>query len=428
MYSHSHIFIPSTKKEVSFCKICSILSYKGKASQILPIKSYNRFNIDPLKMKFKPIITVSNYKLLNHLKYLKFKNKGYLKIQFLVNTFGLKSMIFYKSICYLNRIFLENDIPEESIDNISSLCVLLVAEYNECVIPSVLEENLTKNENDILYHFNKNYEEGKRHKSNLRGLFGYIKKHVNNYKYWEVLCLKYLNYDLERYTAYDYLILFFKLGIFFCGEKINIIDKLKYCINILDLIVYDKYFCDFSQYIVAMSIIKITLENDNLFDQKIFKYIYGVDLSKSKYMKCSNVIKNILNESINNYYAKSYFNILNSLLYLYQINNHKALINIINEKNENQYENNKNKKGKKEEEKNDKGDKGMNYKDNKYFDISQFKTQNINNLHFIVNKVNNFNFSNNNSCINNNFNYFGNNYFFININNDFTNNCNKNFQ
>ena len=237
MEPHSHIFIPSTKKEVSFCKTCSILSYKEKAAQILPIKAYSRFNIDPLTMKFKPISLVTDYTLPNHLEFLEYKNKAYLKIRFLVNTFGLKSMIFYKSICFLNQIFLENDLPKEFIDNIASLCVLFVTEYNECAIPSIIKENLTKNENDILYHYNKNYKEGEKHKSNLRGLFGYIKKHVNNYKYWEVLCIKYLNYYLERYSAYDYLILFFKLGIFFCEEKLNIIDRLKFCINILDLII-----------------------------------------------------------------------------------------------------------------------------------------------------------------------------------------------
>ena len=376
-------------------------------------------------MKFKPIVLVSDYSLPNHLKYLVYKNKAFLKIRFLVNTFGLKSMIFYKSICFMNQIFLENDISKEWIDSICSLCVLLVTEYNECVIPSILEENLTKNENDILYHYNKNYKEGEKHKSNLRGLFGYIKKHVNNYKYTEVLCIKYLKYDLERYSAYDYLILFFKLGIFFCEEKLNIIDRLKYCINILDLIIYDNHFCYFSQYTFAMSIIKLALESDNFFDQKIFKYIYGVDLSKSKYIKCSNIIKNILNNAINNYYAKNYFNILNNFFYLYQINSQKEFINKINEKNENQYINNKNKKEKQEEEKND-SHKEMNYKNNKYFDISQFKTQNINNHHFYVNNVNYFDFSNYNSCINNNFNFFGNNYFYI--NNNLTSNCNKNFQ
>ena len=105
MHSHSHLFIPTTKKDVKYCKICSSLSYKGIFSKNLSIKSNNRFNVDPLKMKFKPISSVCNYKLINHIKYLENKNRAILKIKFLVNCFGLKSMIFYKSICLMNQIF-----------------------------------------------------------------------------------------------------------------------------------------------------------------------------------------------------------------------------------------------------------------------------------------------------------------------------------
>jgi hypothetical protein len=245
---------------------------------------------------------------------------------------------------------------------------------------------------------------------------------VFNYKYWEVLCLKYLNYDLGRYSTYDYLILFFKLGIFFCEENINIIDRLKFCINILDLIIYDKKFCDFSQYTFAMSIIKVVFENDNFFDKKIFKYIYGVGLSKNKYIECSNLIKTILNVYINNEYSRCYFNILNNVLYFYQLKNQIAYNNKINEKGL-QFKNNNN-----EEKKND----DKNYED--YKDIickynKHLKTLIVNNNHIIINNDNNSNNKNFINCNNNNFNYYGNNYYFLNINNNnLANNCNKNYQ
>ena len=103
---------------------------------------------------------------------------------------------------------------------------------------------------------------------------------------------------MGKYTAYDYLILFFQLGLFFCEENVDLVEKLKYCVKILDYIVLNKSSCDFSQYTFAMSIIKIVLENDNFFDKNIFKYIYGVDLSKKKYINCSNLIKNILNLAV----------------------------------------------------------------------------------------------------------------------------------
>lgn len=76
------------------------------------------------------------------------------------------------------------------------------------------------------------------------------------------------------------LFYFFKLGIFFCEKEINIIEKLNYCLKILDLIVINKNSCCFNEYTFAMSIIKLAMGNDYFFDKKIFKYIYGVDLSK----------------------------------------------------------------------------------------------------------------------------------------------------
>ena len=103
---------------------------------------------------------------------------------------------------------------------------------------------------------------------------------MDDYIFWEVLCLKYLDYDLGKYSAYDYLILFFGLGIFFCKETIDIISKLNICLMILDYIIYQPNSCNFTQYIIAMSIIKVAFEAESFFDQKIFKNIYGVDLSK----------------------------------------------------------------------------------------------------------------------------------------------------
>ena len=130
-------------------------------------------------------------------------------------------------------------------------------------------------------------------------MFNYIKKNVNNYKYWEIFCLKKLNYDLGRYSAYDYLILFFDLGICFCREEINMLELLKYSVNILYFITNDRRFCEYNQYTLAMSLIKVALENYFFFDKNVFKYIYGVNLSKKKYLNCSNMVKAIINLSYN---------------------------------------------------------------------------------------------------------------------------------
>ena len=158
--------------------------------------------MDPLTLKFKPNSIVANYQCQNHIKYLELKKIGISKIKNLVHNFGLKSSVLYKAINFMNQIFLENQISTESIESIASICVLLVTEFNECCSPSISEEIITKNENDILYHSHINNvsfcndtnkrnnelvkEDLIKHKTNISGLFHYIKKNVYNYKYWQV--------------------------------------------------------------------------------------------------------------------------------------------------------------------------------------------------------------------------------------------------
>ena len=410
MSTHIHTFIPSEKKDISYCKLCYQLSYKGIIANFIPLNCENCFNINPLKFKFKPISYNINYNSQNHLKYLEFKNKGISRIKFLVNSFGLNKMTFYKSICFMNKIFLENEISINDIDNISPICILLVVKYSQCCRHFVTEEYLTKDEMDILYYHSviKNGRSAQ-NITNLKGLFNYIKIKVKDYKYWEVLCLKYLNYDLGRYSAYDYLILFFKLGIIFCKDEVLMIDKLKMCLNILDMIIYDKKFYKFSQYTFAMSIIKLIFENEKYFDKATFKHIYGVDLSKDKYIKCSNLINSIINKSI-------YSNIVNNIVFLNILNNQEMYSNKYkNLIKENYFYNQTSNKNKNEEEKIDQkgscNNKGIIYKYNNFFDFGQFNPI-INNKNIIINNnyinVNNFfdvkyNFDNN--CIYNNYFY-----------------------
>ena len=422
---HSHIFQPTSKKDICYCKICNKLSYNGSICQSLPIDTFPKFDIDPFKLKYKPMNAVANYNLENHLKYLEHKRIGISKIRYLTNTFGLKSMVFFKAVNFMNQIYLENNISTDDIESIASLCVLLVAEFNECCLPSIYDEYMTKEESDILFHnHSKKIKEDKiKHKSNLHGLFHYIKKNVNNYKYWEVLCLKKLNYDLGKYSAYDYLILFFELGLFFWKANINILDKLKYCINILDFITNNKKSCDYSQYTLAMSIIKVALENNNYFDKDIYKYIYGVDLSKKKYINCSNMIKTNLILYYNNNIDKS-----KNLIYNYLINNQSQLkdncLNISEINRSNQINRLANKERSNEGNYQDNNNKILNI-------INKIKIIMLNsgiglynekslfeNLRYIINNNNIVinNFINNNININNN-NFLYQNYIFNNINN-----------
>jgi hypothetical protein len=412
---HSHIFLSSSKKDVCYCKICSKLSYKGNIGQESPIKIVHKFDVDPLKFKFKPFSAIANYSLPNHIKYLESKKIGIYKIKYLVSKFGLRSMVFYKAINFMNEIFLKTELSIENIENVASICVLLITLFNECCLPLVNEEFLSLNEYSILYHYNSiylPYDKDRRnieilnkkkikHKKNINGLVHYIKKNVNNCKYWEVLCLKVLNYDLGKYSAYDYLILFFELGIIFVKEKINIIEILKYCIYILDFIINEKKSCDYSQYTLAMSIIKVALENNSVFDKNVFKYIYGVDLSKKKYIYCSNMIKKILNLKFNTNIIIN-LNLFNSQINQYHKYDESAL-NILS----NQFIND-------EEEKNN----NINHNYNNIIVNKQkqycFNDKNyLDQLEYIINNSKNIiiknNFINNNININNN-NFFYRNY------------------
>lgn len=315
---HNHKFEPSSKKDICYCITCQNLSYKGTIGQSLLINPIN-FNIDPLKLKFLPFSTEKNDKMEYYTKYLEYRKTGISKIYHLINTFSIKSMIYYKAICLMDHIYLKNDVSIDDIEIIASICVLLAIKFNECYKPYIKEDNLTKDENYV-YFFSHIENNGKMRQNviNIKGLFHYISKNINNFKYWEILCLKYLNYDLRRYSAYDYLILFFQLGIFFCKETIDVISKLKICLKILNCIINNSESNFYSQYILAMSIIKVAFETENFFNVKIFKEVYGVDLYKKKYKECSNYIKIILNFENNfdnynpflrNIYFVKYFNI-----------------------------------------------------------------------------------------------------------------------
>ena len=325
----SHIFIPSSKQGIFYCKRCQKLSYKGIISQSLTFKFNIKLNMDPLALKFIPFTKITNYKLDNHVAYIKNKTKGISNIIYLINHFGLNSMILYKAISLMDQIYLENEISIDNINTISTMCIFLSIQFNECC--KLYNKYDYYNKNEIIFHSSFGNNKLNKNKPNINGFFQYIKNNINNFKYWEVLCLKYLNYDLRKSSAYDYLLLFFRLGIIFNEEKIDVNSKFNICLEILDYIINDSKSCNFSQYILAMSIIKVAFEFEKYFDKNIFKIIYGVDLSKKKYIDCSNMIKNILSLKIQNNanYNNNYY-LLNIIYQNNFMKNIPFMTNIIN--------------------------------------------------------------------------------------------------
>jgi len=344
----SHNFLPSIKKGVKYCSCCGCLSYNNIPSKEMICKNRNQYFIgfDPLIVKYKPFSLQIDFSLLSHRKYINNREKGVLKIYYLSKKFNLSQMIKYKAIGVMDQIYLNNkDIPIEDIETIASICILIIIEFNDCCSNSKIT-NLNSQDNYPLYN-NSLVNIKNLYKNNFKSLLQYIKNETKNIRYWQIYCLKKLDYNLGKYSAYDYLNLFFNLGIVFTDEKTNFLNIYESCFNILEQLIINSNTCKYNQYVVAMSLIYIQFINTNYFDKNTFKYIYGVDFSKKKYKLCINdlsiIIKNFyLIKNYGNHFYKQPCNNKN-------INDYLMICN--------KYENN-----------------------NNYFENNKFSAQNINNV------------------------------------------------
>ena len=336
----SHLFLPSIKEGVSFCLECGCLSYKNIISKhIIQNNNKNIMKIDPLEIRYNPISLKTDLSLLSHKTYIENRKKGLSKIYFLSNKFNLEKNNIYKAIGLTDQLYLNNNnISIENIEIIASICLLLSYEFNNCCNIS----NINKNESEKTVNnfvVNNNFENN----NNIKGLYQYIKNEINNLMYWETFCLKNLNYHLGKYSAFDYINLFFGLGIVFTKEPFDIVKKYEICLNIFDLIINQSFICKYNQYILGLSIIFILFNNNPFFDKSIFKYIYGVDFTKRKYKSCVNeiniMISNIYNINNNvfwliNNYINNCTNPLIFDIFEYFINNNNSNNSIISKDNE----------------------------------------------------------------------------------------------
>ena len=264
-----HKFVQGSKNEIAFCIKCGILSYKSIPSLSVVSLTKTSISYDPLLLKFKSskfsIDFSNNYilsYLLNRKNAVNFINKQSL-------FFQIPKNLVYKAINYLDLIYINNTISFDLMPKISITCLLLAIQFNTCC---------TINSNIDLKNFNT-----------------YI-KNIKNITEIEILCLKWLDYNLGMYDSYDYIDLFFSIGFIFPSNQICIdISTLYYkCINCLDIIFNDKFFLYFTSYTMALSLIKIVCQYHNCFDNEIFKKIYSINFQKEKYIKCEQYILGIL--------------------------------------------------------------------------------------------------------------------------------------
>ena len=283
----SHEFKNSIKSEVKYCVNCGCLSYKNIPSKTISLSNYNILKMDPLTLKFRPISLKINPTSIYHINYIAHRKIGLSKIYEISKRFELVKVITFKAIGLMDKIYLnnENQILIEYIEKIALTCVLLSFQFNNYFVGKKNYSNSLINK--ILNQKNRIFE-----------CCQYIKSKIKDLMYWQIFCLKNLCFDLCEYTSFDYINLFFKLGIIFTKENVEILNYYYKCINLLEIIINNNKICKYNQYVVALSIIKINFNFEKFFNQNIFKYIYGIDFSRKKYRFC---IKEI-NEMIINYY------------------------------------------------------------------------------------------------------------------------------
>ena len=269
----SHKFKKGSKQNISFCTICGILSYNGIPSISVPSLSKTTVSIDPLLLKYKPFQFSIDYSN-NYINYYLNQRRKYINlIKIKGNFFSFPNYIINKAIYYLDYIYLNNIVSFDLISTICIICLLFSIQFNECCSKS----------STIDFIEFRNYLQN-----------------IQNLKEIEINCLKYMDYNLGMYSSLDYINLFFSLGVIFPNENTNIDDYIDIsflyfnCISALEITIEDNYSLEFSSYTIALSIIKITLENFGCFDSEIFKKIYGINFTKEKYIQCQNSLKYIL--------------------------------------------------------------------------------------------------------------------------------------
>lgn len=220
-------------------------------------------------------------------EYVLLRKKGISYIKDIVNVLKYSKGVLYKAILYLDTYFLRKQCYNINIYQISTICILISVQFNECCINNNIKEL------SILLHC------------------------IPHLLQLEQDILTTLNYNLGMLTVYDYINTFFSYGVLFTSNAISHEDifeaeyVLSYAMNILFMLVDDYCFLDFTPHVMAITIIRIALENSAVsFDDIHFQKVYDVNFHHIDYVKCLFVLKAILpyvmkdernsNRSINN--------------------------------------------------------------------------------------------------------------------------------
>ena len=80
---HMHNNIKTKKEKISYCSICSILSYDNIPLLSIPSMTTKNLSLNPFELKFKPYIFKINNQNSYQIKYLQYRKNAinFLKIQ-----------------------------------------------------------------------------------------------------------------------------------------------------------------------------------------------------------------------------------------------------------------------------------------------------------------------------------------------------------
>ena len=244
----SHEYKDSIKSDIKYCINCGCLSYKNILAKNINLADINTMKLDPLILKYRPISLKLNFSSIYHMNYIAHRKFGLLKIYDISKRFNLPKSITFKAIGLMDKIYLNNENIRfiENLETISLICLVFSFQFNNYEFSK--NENC-KNRSIISRKY--------KCKNQIYECYQYIKTEVKDLIYWEIICLKYLCFNLGEFTAFDYINLFFHLGIIFTKEDFDISNNYKNCINLLEIIINNYNICKYNQYVIALSIINI---------------------------------------------------------------------------------------------------------------------------------------------------------------------------
>ena len=301
-------YLLKNENKHSYCQKCRSIMLKDSNGRInFTIKENSKQIIDPTNpidiIKLMNDKTKQYYPYLDNLEKTYESNKFYLinrkmiifHLQKMMRIFNYNDIVFYQSLFFMDYVFsrqIEKELSENEIIYNLIGYFLFSTKFKECGIGETSIENFVKIKKNTLLS----------------------KKQI---AFYEVSCLKSINYNIFNYSAYDWIKQLISVGIVFdCevdsknsiifinGHRYSIIKLInRFALKLLLNLTLKNNFLQFSPKNIAFSIIQIARENfldPNLINQNLFNRlinVYGVNFQD--YKVCYEQIKiQILNQNI----------------------------------------------------------------------------------------------------------------------------------